>query len=189
MKRYVCMPQSEIREGSMSISAIQPEHIESIRIWRNEQMDVLRQAQPISPDEQIAYFDRMIWPDMDSAHPRQVLVSLFENGSFIGSGGLVHISWSDLRAEVSFLVETSRMSDPATVDRLFSTYLRLVKTLAFRDLGFRRLSTETFAHRTDIIPLLERNGFVREGRMREHVLVNGVPTDSLIHGCLAHDER
>jgi RimJ/RimL family protein N-acetyltransferase len=183
------MPQSEIREGSMSISAIQPEHIESIRVWRNEQMDVLRQAHPISPDEQVAYFDRMIWPDMDSATPRQILVSILLNGEFVGYGGIVHLSWTDLRGEVSFLIKTDLMKSPATVDRLFSDYLTLIKQLAFRDLGLRRLSTETFAHRTDIIPLLERNGFVREGRMREHVLVNGVPTDSLIHGCLSHDER
>jgi RimJ/RimL family protein N-acetyltransferase len=188
MKRYIRMPQSEIRNGSMSLTAVQPEHIESIRQWRNEQMDVLRQAHPISPDEQATYFERMIWPDMDSSTPRQILVSIHLNSEFIGYGGIVHLSWTDMRGEVSFLIRTELMKDPATVDRLFSDYLTLIKQLAFRDLGLRRLSTETFAHRTDIIPLLERNGFVREGRMREHVLVNGVPTDSLIHGCLAHDE-
>lgn len=188
MKRYVRMPSSEIRHGSMAISAVQPEHIESIRVWRNEQLDVLRQAHPISVDEQTAYFDRVIWPDMDSTTPRQILVAIHLNGEFIGHGGLVHLSWSDQRGEVSFLIRTDLMKDPATVDRLFSDYLTLIKQFAFRDLGLRRLSTETFAHRTNIIPLLERNGFVREGRVRECVLVNGVPTDSLIHGCLAHDE-
>jgi RimJ/RimL family protein N-acetyltransferase len=79
--------------------------------------------------------------------------------------------------------------EQATVDRLFSDHLTQIKQLAFRDLGLRRLSTEIFAHLTNIIPLLERNGFVREGRMCERVLVNGVPTDSLIHGCLAHDKQ
>jgi RimJ/RimL family protein N-acetyltransferase len=181
------MPHSEIRDGSMSISAVQPEHIESIRLWRNEQMDVLRQARPISKDEQISYFDTHIWPDMESPTPKQILVAIHEDGIFIGYGGLVHMSWNDFRAEVSFLIRTDLMSDAASVDRIFSHYLGLIKKLAFHDLGLNRLVTETFAHRTDIIPLLEKNGFVREGRMRKHVRVNGLPTDSLIHGCLAHD--
>ena len=188
MKRYSRMPHSEIRNRLMSLTAVQPEHIESIRQWRNEQMDVLRQAHPISVDEQSTYFDRVIWPDMDSATPLQILVSIHFNAEVIGYGGIVHLSWVDLRGEVSFLIRTELMNDPAAVDRLFSNYLTLIKQLAFRDLGLRRLSTETFAHRTDIIALLERNGFVREGRMREHVLVSGVPTDSLIHGCLAYEE-
>lgn len=187
MKRYACMPQAVIRDGSLSISAVQPEHIEQIRVWRNEQMDVLRQTRPISIAEQISYFDTHIWRDMESPYPKQILVAIHEDGIFIGYGGLVHISWNDSRAEVSFLIRTDLMSDSASVDTIFSSYLGLIKHLAFRDLGLNRLVTETFAHRTDIIPLLEKNGFVREGRMREHVRVNGLPTDSLIHGCLAHE--
>jgi len=187
MKRYVCMPHPEIYNEYMSISAVQPEHIESIRLWRNEQMDVLRQLEPISPAEQYDYFERVIWPEMDSTTPRQILVAIHLNGSFIGYGGVVHLSWYDLRGEVSFLIRTDLMNDQATVARLFSNYLLLIKCLSFRYLGLRRLTTETFAHRTEIIALLEQNGFVREGRMREHVIVKGVPTDSLIHGCLFHD--
>jgi hypothetical protein len=101
----------------MAISAVQPEHIESIRVWRNEQLDVLRQAHPISVDEQTAYFDRVIWHDMDSTTPRQILVAIHLSGEFIGYGGLVHLSWSDQRGEVSFLIRTDQMKNrlPSTV--------------------------------------------------------------------------
>lgn len=183
------MQSPEIRLGMMVISPIQPEQIERIRIWRNEQLDVLRQTHPISADEQIAYFDDVIWPDMNSTTPHQILVGIHLSGEFIGYGGLVHISWHEQRGEVSFLIRTDLMKDSGTVSQIFSDYLKLIKRLAFTDLGLRRLYTETFAHRTSIIQLLESNGFIREGRMREHVLVNSVPTDSIIHGCLAHDEK
>jgi RimJ/RimL family protein N-acetyltransferase len=189
MKRYVCIPNQEIRNEFMSLTAVQLEHIELIRVWRNEQMDVLRQANPITSHEQVLYYERKIWPDMDSANPKQILVAIHYNTEFIGYGGLVHLSWADKRGEVSFLIKTDLMKDPGTVELIFSGYLSLIKRLAFSELGLRRLTTETFAHRTDIIALLEQNAFVREGRMREHVLVNGKPTDSLIHGCLADDEN
>lgn len=188
MHKYACLPNNEVRFDTFSVSPVQPAHIELIRCWRNEQMDVLRQSKLISHGEQLAYFENEIWPSMPLSQPRQILLSIFENDLFIGYGGLVHISWSDLRAEVSFLIDSQRMLDAATVDRCFSSYLRLIKEVAFRDLGFNRLVTETFAHRSQLILLLERSGFKYEGRMREHVTVNGTFTDSLIHGCLARDE-
>lgn len=189
MKRYACMPNAEIVRGSLSISAVQPAHIEAIRQWRNAQMDVLRQAHPISVEDQIAYFDRAIWPDMDSAQPKQILVSLFENSIHIGYGGLVHVSWPDLRGEVSFLLNPDHVSDAANYETCFSGYLDLVKVLAFEELGLRRVFTETYAHRTAHIAILERNGFQLEGRMRGHVRIDGRPVDSLIHGLTTYDER
>jgi len=188
MKRYACMPQPVISNGSMSLAAVQPEQIELIRLWRNEQIDILRQTRIISHTDQLAYFERQVWPELQSKTPRQILLAIHENGRFIGYGGLVHLYWEHLRGEVSFLMCTEIMKDPSTVSRLFSQYIILIKQFAFKDLGLRRLNTETYSHREDIIALLESNGFRFEGRMREHVIINGKATDSLIHGCLAHDE-
>jgi RimJ/RimL family protein N-acetyltransferase len=183
------MPNAEIVHGSFSIMAVQPDHIEPIRQWRNAQMDVLRQSSPITPEAQRSYFDTVIWPDLDSPRPRQLLVSFFRENELVGYGGLVHLSWPDLRGEVSFLLNPVHIEDPATYEALFSGYLDLVKRLAFEELGLKRIFTETYAHRTAHIGILERNGFQLEGRLRGHVRINDRPVDSLLHGLTMYDER
>ena len=40
---------------------VQPEDIEQIRLWRNQQMHVLRQSKFISKEEQIAYYEKYVW--------------------------------------------------------------------------------------------------------------------------------
>jgi RimJ/RimL family protein N-acetyltransferase len=187
MFAYACMPNPVIMSGPISITAVQPCEIEAIRRWRNDQMDVLRQTEPILPKQQRQYYETKIWPELRLPCPRQMLLSIHENEHHIGYGGLVHISWPNSRAEVSFLVDTALTIDEARHAQLFRDYLRLIKTLAFRDLGLHRLYTETFSHRSMHLRVLEENGFVLEGRLRNHVRVNGLPYDSILHGCLRDD--
>lgn len=186
-RRYACLPAPEYHDGDFSISTVQDTHIEPIRQWRNAQMDVLRQAREISPDGQRDYFDRCIWPTLANPQPANILVTFFERGQPIGYGGLVHIHWEDGRGEVSFLLAPQLASDAEGYDRRFSAFLGLIKQLAFDALGLGRLLTETYAFRDRHIATLEGCGFMREGRMRNHVRINGKAIDSLIHGCLKHD--
>jgi len=176
-----------LSDGSVVVHAVEPEHIEPIRCWRNAQIDVLRQSRAITPEEQIAYFERVIWPDKGSDHPSNILLGLFENDRLIGYGGLVHIAWDYGRAEVSFLLDNEIAQDEAVVATLFATWLRQMQGLAFGDLGLSRLTTETYAMRALHIRVLEEAGFQREGLLREHVRVGGRPMDAVIHGCLASD--
>ena len=59
-----------------------------------------------------------------------------------------------------------------------------MKRVAFDDLGFNRLFTETYAFRHEHISLLEKNGFRFEGKMKQHTMINGTFVDSLLHGYL-----
>lgn len=96
---------------------------EPIRQWRNAQMDILRQDHEITPEEQCAYA-RKYYDECLSYKPPQKLYSFFVSGpseirpglpthkeavedmepKLIGYGGLVHINWDTLSAEVSFLM-------------------------------------------------------------------------------------
>lgn len=185
--RYQVMPNPTLSDGVLGLRAVQPTDIEAIRQWRNAQMDVLRQTAPISPEQQVRYFAEHVWPQAASPEPSQILLALESAEGLIGYGGLVHISWPNRRAEVSFLLTPDREKKPEILIALFSRFLGLMKQLAFDDLGLRRLCTETFAHRTRHIAALEASGFCCEGRLREHVLVDGNPTDSFAHGLLASD--
>lgn len=183
--RYLVMPNPYLSDGVLDVRAVQPADIEAIRQWRNAQMDVLRQTAPISPEQQERYFAEHVWPQITSLEPSQVLVALERAGVLIGYGGLVHISWPNRRAEVSFLLTPELEKNTDELIALFSRFLDLMKQLAFEDLGLRRLCTETFEHRTRHVATLEASGFRCEGRLREHVLIDGKPTDSFAHGLLA----
>jgi Acetyltransferases, including N-acetylases of ribosomal proteins len=176
-----------LSEGSVVVRAVEPEHIEAIRCWRNAQIDVLRQSRAITAEEQAAYFERVIWPDKGSDRPANILLGLFEHGRMIGYGGLVHIAWDYGRAEVSFLLATEIAQDEAVVSILFATWLRQMQKLAFDDLGLSRLTTETYAMRALHLRILDEAGFHREGLLRQHVRVDGRPMDAVVHGCLASD--
>lgn len=176
-----------LHDGSVVVRAVEPEHIEAIRCWRNAQIDVLRQSRAITAEEQVAYFERAIWPDKASDHPSNILLGLFEDGRIIGYGGLVHIAWDYARAEVSFLLATEIAQDEAVVSPLFATWLRQMQRLAFDDLGLSRLTTETYAMRALHLRVLDDAGFQREGLLRQHVRVGGRPMNAVVHGCLASD--
>lgn len=185
---YRVMAQNPVlTDGVISARAIEPEHIEAIRGWRNDQIDVLRQSRPISAEEQLAYFARSIWPDKASDTPANILLGLFEGDRIIGYGGLVHLAWDYGRGEISFLLASEFADDRLRVEPLFAGWLRLMQRLAFEQLGLMRLTTETYEMRTLHLRLLDEAGFKREGRLRDHVTVGGQRMDSILHGCLASD--
>ena len=184
---YACLPRLVLASGSYQVQTVQPDDIEDIRLWRNAQIKVLRQTKPITAEEQTHYFATQIWPSLDQPHPANILLTLSKGRERIGYGGLVHVNWSDRRAEVSFLLSTEWTADAERYAEAFMVFFGLMKDLAFDDLGLRKLTTEAFSFRTDVTALLEASGFQQEGRLRDHVLVDGVPTDSVLHGLLASD--
>lgn len=181
---YACMPRPILSLGSLWVQAVQEYYIEDIRQWRNAQMNILRQSTLITPDEQKNYFQKHIWPDMSSLHPKNILLAYMEDDHFIGYGGLVHIAWEHLRAEVSFLLSPPLRNSQDNYSRYFSIFLQLLKELAFKDIGMERLFTETYAIRTHHISVLESVGFSREGLLKNHVKIEGKSVDSIIHGCI-----
>ena len=184
MITYRCMPRTVLRKGSLSIKAVQPEHIERIRQWRNAQMNFLRQVTEIAPEEQKSYYKNHIWSQKDEKQPENILLSYMEEDRLIGYGGLVHIAWVHRRAEVSFLMDPKLAEDANAYYDYFFSFLELIKVLAFDDLRLVRIFTETYALRTRHLAILEASGFVREGVLKKHVAINDQPVDSIIHGCL-----
>ncbi|MBJ6109870.1 GNAT family N-acetyltransferase [Hymenobacter sp. BT523] len=185
---YRPLPAADYRWNDYQLIPIRYEDRESIRAWRNAQLPVLRQAAPLTAEQQEAYFQRVVLPLFEQERPGQLLFSLLHAGQLIAYGGLVHISWPDLRAEVSFLVDPVRAADAATYRQDFLAHLRLLGRVAFEGLKFNRLFTETYDIRPAHVAILEEAGFRLEGRLRQHVqLAPGTFADSLMHGQLAAD--
>ena len=186
-EKYKIMSWSEISDGVITLRPLQQEDIENIRLWRNAQMDVLRQARPISPEEQARYFEQHVWPEKKSSQPRQILLGVELSNKLIGYGGLVNLHWADQRAEISFLLSDEIEVQPALRAEIFIRFLLIIQKLSFKSLGLQRIWTETYSFRKAHIKTLEASGFVLEGCMRKHVIINGESMDSLIHGVICGD--
>lgn len=184
MMSYLCLHQQTFSLNDYKIVPIRHEDIFDIMRWRNEQIRYLRQNEPLTKEQQELYYQTVLLPSFSEKHPKQILVSFLHKDVCIGYGGIVHIDWVALRGEVSFLVETQRSLNPELYRQDFSNFLKLIKQLAFNDLHFHRLHGETYDIRPLHIEILESQGFVREGRMKEHILADGDYVDAIIHGCL-----
>lgn len=174
------------RSGYKAIP-IRQEDMESIRIWRNAQINVLRQKKELTVDDQANYFQNVVKPLFDQEEPGQLLFSFFKDGHLIGYGGLVHLSWIDKRAEMSFLVQPERYEDQATYGDDWFNFIELMKELCFEEMKFNRLFCETYEFRSFHISIMEKAGMIEEGRMRQHIFERGQFYDSLLHGILRKD--
>ena len=179
---YACVDLAGLSEGHYALRPLTWADREPVRRWRNEQIEILRQGEPLTESDQDRYYDEVVRPQMAQEHPVQVLAAFTEEDNLIGYGGIVHIAWPHRRGEVSFITATDRQS-PGQFSQDLSVFLRLVGSLA-RRLGLHRLTTETYEFRTAFVRELEAAGYVQEGRQREHVWTGEKFIDSLIHGVL-----
>jgi len=184
VKSYRILPAPVYGLGAYGIAALRFEDMPSIRVWRNEQMDVLRQSKVLTEEDQTRYYENVIRPGMDMERPPMILFSYDRKGICIGYGGLTNLDWDSLRAEVSFLVATERTRDDRVYEEDFSHFLRLLQRVAFDELGLNRLFTETYDIRPGHVGILEAEGFRYEGAMKQHVRIDGRFVDSLLHGLL-----
>lgn len=187
MNHYVCLSTQQFKSASYEIVPLREADLLLIKEWRNQQIEVLRQRVTLTDEMQKSYYDTIIKPSFEQQQPQQILFSYLDGGKCIGYGGIVHIDWYSRRGEVSFLLDPTRAANPIQYQKDFGVYLSLIKTVAFKDLHFHRLFTETFDIRPIHVATLEANGFILEGRLKDHMFTKAGFVDSLMHGCINHD--
>lgn len=181
--------ESNFIRNHTRLRLVQSEDIEQIRVWRNEQIQVLRQESAITVDEQIRYYSEHVFPEFAKITPKLLLFSIFYNDEFVGYGGLVHLAWENRRGEVSFLLNPLiSENDPDGLYRtIFLDFLNLIELISFRELGLHKVTTETFAFRKTHITILEEAGMKREGILKDQVRIDGSFHDSILHRILESD--
>ena len=187
MKKYKILKKTKYCLNEYSIVPLKDEDMESIRVWRNQQMSILRQNKKITKKEQISYYKESIEPTFGRKNPKLILFSYFKNDVLIGYGGFVHIDWKLKKAEISFLTKTSRNKNIKTYEEDFNVFLRFIIPLGFKEIGFNKLTTETFDIRPTTIDILEKVGFSFEERLKMHIRIKNSYYDSLMHGFLRKD--
>jgi len=182
--KYFILPCFSYKEKNYSLFSFRRQDLSLIKRWRNDQINILRQDHLLSSNEQKAYYNNVIKPSFSQQFPKLILLSFLYDDNCIGYGGFTNIDWSSQRAEISFLIDTDRANNEILYRQDFSVFLTLLKRIAFNDLKFNRLFTETYDIRDKHIKILEKAGFRKEGVMREHVFINGEKVDSILHGFL-----
>lgn len=179
MPQYICLQHQEQHFDDYSIVPLRYEDRFSIMKWRNEQIYHLRQARPLTEDDQQRYFDNVVSKLYDNPNPDQILFSYLEKGVCIGYGGLVHINWIDRHAEISFIMDTSLEAEHFAEH--WNNYLQMLFKVAFDDLGLHKMFTYAFDLRPHLYPIFEAAGFVREATLKDHCFYNGEYKDVIIH--------
>lgn len=179
MPKYSCLQHQEQHIGDYSIVPLRYEDRFSIMKWRNEQIYHLRQAHPLTKEDQQRYFENVVSKLYDNPNPDQILFSYLEKGVCIGYGGLVHINWIDRNGEISFIMDTHLEADHFAEH--WSNYLAMLKEVAFNELGLHKIYTYAFDLRPHLYTMLEANGYKREATLKEHCLFNGEYKDVVLH--------
>ena len=182
MARYICLKKEQYSLGDYSIVPLRYDDRFAIMKWRNEQIYHLRQARPLTEEDQQRYFDNVVANLYDQQQPDQILFSYLEKGVCIGYGGLVHINWIDSNAELSFIMDTGLEKEYFAEH--WSNYLTMIKEVAFNDLCLHKIYTYAFDLRPYLYTVLESNGFCREANLKEHCFFEGHYKDVVIHSIL-----
>ncbi|WP_333875372.1 GNAT family N-acetyltransferase [Flavobacterium sp.] len=179
MKTYKVLQQSHWENARFALVPIRSEDRLAIMQWRNEQIYHLRQAKPLTVEDQEQYFKNVVAQLFDQEQPNQILFSFLENGNCIGYGGLVHINWIDKNAEISFIMNTALEKE--RFHELWSAYLDLLEKVAFEDLKLHKIYTYAFDLRPHLYTMLQRNNYTEEARLKEHCFFDGTFLDVVFH--------
>jgi RimJ/RimL family protein N-acetyltransferase len=156
--------------------------LENIKVWRNEQMSILRQWKPLTDSNQEKY-----WQIIANSNNSVLFSIINEKDELIGYCGLTNIDYVSSRGELSFLLDTKIDSEKSMHDKSLLAVLKMLSEYGFKHLNLNKIFTETYDYRKDHISTLESFGLKKEGILRKHVFKNGEYHDSAIHSILRNE--
>tara|TARA_B110001452_G_scaffold89105_1_gene73030 strand:- start:18416 stop:18937 length:522 start_codon:yes stop_codon:yes gene_type:complete len=154
-----------------------------IKKIRNEQMDVLRQNNILTDNDQEKWYNELIKPSYISK-TKVLNFTILYNEKFIGYGGLVNIEYDNKKGEVSFLVEKERTLNNNIYENDFTFFLNFISEYASNQLKLHKIWTETYEFRKFHISILEKNMFKVEGVLKESIYLNSKFINSILHGLI-----
>ncbi len=141
---------------------------------------------PLAPTTLQGLADRLArgaapWSDTSAPEHRRILLVGEEA---VGTVALTHASWSMGYAEVGYHVDEA-WQGRGVGTRGVRSFLEEV----WAGTPLRRLTALVHVENAASIRLLERLGFRREGLLRAHYLIGGIPVDHLTYGLLRDERR
>ena len=186
MQAYKVLNKQIFTSEKYSLVPIRFEDRYNIMKWRNEQIYHLRQAKPLTKEDQHAYFENVVAKLFNQDQPNQILFSFLENGVCIGYGGLVHINWIDQNAEISFIMDT--ILEENRFNEIWTIYLSLIEKVAFEELKLHKIFTYAFDLRSHLYPIFENAGFQKEAELLDHKKFDNRYINVIIHSKINPNE-
>jgi len=182
-RKYKCLSQQEFTHESCKLVPIRDEDKYTIMQWRNEQIDILRQKEPLTKEKQEKYFEDVVAKLFEQEQPNQLLFSFLENDILIGYGGLVHIDWESRNAEISFITETLRNQADELLSKDFGNYLTILLPMSFDILRFNKVYTTFYDinERHLYKSIIDKFDFVQEAVLKNHIQIGTKLIDVLIY--------
>lgn len=182
---YKVLITQNYTSGKYTLVPIRYEDRYDIMKWRNEQIDVLRQDEILTPEQQDLYFKNTVMSLFSQSQPSQILWSFLLGDELIGYGGLVHINHEEKTAEISFLTTPQRANNKTLFQEDWFTYLQILKPIAFDELHLETIFTYAFDIRPELYKVLEKSGFELTKRLPKEFVKKDKFYDVVIHSCTA----
>lgn len=179
MSSYTVLNRQIYFNNGYSIVPIRAQDRYDIMHWRNEQIYHLRQKGFLTPKNQDDYFKNEISNLFQMEQPDQILFSYLKGEQCIGYGGLVHINWQDLNAEISFIMNTKL--ENIFFEHYWKNYLEMIEEVAFTQLKLHKIFTYAFNLRPNLYPIFLSMGFNQDAILREHIKIGNGYIDVVIH--------
>ena len=106
------------------------------------------------------------------------------DGVTVGSVALKNISHTMGYAEIGYGIGQAHQRQG-----IATAAVRLLVRMCFRESPLRKLLAYVHDRNVSSRRVLEKLGFVQEGFLREHYMINGVPENELLFGLLKHEWR
>lgn len=155
------------------------EDLFKIKVWRNEQIKILRQNKELTDEDQKKY-----WNKIKNSDKEKLFAIEDEKNNLIGYCGLVNIHNDYKRAEISFLLKTSIKEGSKTYLLVLKKSVFFLINYSFATLSLNKLFIETFEFRKSHLGIFEEIGFKKEGILKEHVFKDNNFYTSFLHGLL-----
>ncbi len=121
-----------------------------------------------------------------SSYNRSFMLFLLEDkvsGKIIGRCGLHNWNADHRRAEIGYSMEDETFKKQG----LMSEAVEAVIDYGFKLMNLNRIEALVASYNTASLRLLEKNGFIKEGILRNHYYVNGVFEDSVMFSKLREE--
>jgi len=118
--------------------------------------------------------------DCPTEDSRYFAIAERTTGTYIGGIDLTSIDWTDRNAILSVVIASEEMRNLG----YGSEALRLILGFAFVELKLHKVSLNVYDKNLPALNCYLKNGFRIEGRIRDHMLINGIYCDLIQMGIL-----
>ena len=178
-RKYIALKNNNLDLNDYSISPIRYDDRFHIMQWRNSQMYHLRQVNRLTRKDQNNYFNNIVFNLFSKKTPDQILFSFFYKQKLVGYGGLVHIDWSFMSAEISFVIKTS--DEKKYFNQHWDNFLELISKVAFNDLKLEKIFTCSYNVRPKLYKSLRKMNFLFDKEIKNKIKINDERISILIH--------